>query len=1123
MGIDQMIQKSGSYQEIINKLERKTRKEYLLLASIGALITILLSVAVYFNFAFLESVFHFSSPVRSWMFFLFIVIAIGAAASTIIFPLLKYFRFFRRTDYFSTAQEIGTYYPLLKDDLVNAMQLVEGRGSYFYSSVLIDAAFEKVYEKSRSLHFDEIVDFRKLRKLFLYTVIPALFMILLLLFVPSLNAAAVRLNNFDKEFTAPPAFTLTVYPGDASITKGDNFEIKVTAAGKVPEEISIAVKSDEQTDYKLENIIPDSAGVFQFKINSVRTSLSYFAASGDIRSTEFRVEVTDKPLIKNFELTIKPPAYSGLPEVVQKDNGNISALNGSSVSIKLSSNKELSQAYINFDDSVKNNLRINYQSALGEFRVRRDETYKIFLVDQSNNGNDAPITYSIKALSDAYPFIEMIEPEGDVNLSNDNRVPFQLKISDDFGFSKLVINYRITGSDNQDDFKSVEIPIDKNKKEADVAHIWNLSSLSLGTNDVVNFYLEVFDNDRVTGPKSSKTSSYNIRIPSLQELLAMADKKQNKVSKDLENTLKESEELKKTLTKIDNDLKQDKKELSWQEKEKLQDALDKFEQLQEKMKESGKDLSEMQKDMQKNDLLSKETLDKYMQLQKLFDELSGEEYKKAMEKFREQLQNMDRKAAQDALENMKLNEENFRKSIERTLSLLKRVKIEQKMNEMVKRSEEMNKNLEDMMKNESENSSKKQENMTDQLKKMEEDLEKLKKDMEGMEDMPEKELGDLSEEFEKQQNEELSKQASEDMKQNKMQQAKQKQSQLSKNMQNFSKQMQQLQQQMMEQNQMEAFADMMRMLENLITLSRQQEELKKETQQSYENSNSDNNAERQSKLQRSLDNLMKELGEMSQKTFAVTPEMGKALGDAKREMMKALQAMQSRNGSYAANSQGEAMKSLNEAAMMMQGSMESMMQGGGKGGMMSLMQQMGQMAQQQMGLNNLTQKLQQGNQGQLTPSEQAELQRLQQQQGMIKKSMEELNREAKRTGESKKIPASLESMVKEMQEIISDMDTQRLDDRLIQKQERILSRMLDAQRSLNERDFEKERESNTGENITRESPSELNLNSSKGKERIKDELSRAVNEGYKKDYESLIRRYFELLEKENNAERPSGN
>ncbi len=147
--------------------------------------------------------------------------------------------------------------------------------------------------------------------------------------------------------------------------------------------------------------------------------------------------------------------------------------------------------------------------------------------------------------------------------------------------------------------------------------------MNLGTDDVVSYYIEVFDNDAVSGPKSSRSPEYKIRVPSLDEILADADKKQNKVQDDLEKTLKDAEELKNTLNKIDNDLKQDKKELSWEEKEKIENALNKFEELQDKLKNSGNEMNKMQEDLQKNNLLSKETLEKYMELQKLFEELSG--------------------------------------------------------------------------------------------------------------------------------------------------------------------------------------------------------------------------------------------------------------------------------------------------------------------------------------------------------------------------------------------------------------------------------------------------------------------------------------------------------------------
>lgn len=256
------------------------------------------------------------------------------------------------------------------------------------------------------------------------------------------------------------------------------------------------------------------------------------------------------------------------------------------------------------------------------------------------------------------------------------------------------------------------------------------------------------------------------------------------------------------------------------------------------------------------------------------------------------------------------------------------------------------------------------------------------------------------------------------------------------------------------------------------------------------------------------------MSDLSQKTFAISPEMGRSLGDAKKEMDNSTQAMKSRNGMLAANQQGEAMKSLNEAAMMMKNSMESMMQGGGQGGLMSLMQQLQGLSGQQMNLNNLTQKLQQMMQGGMTPQQQLEMQRLSQQQQLIQKSLDQLNREAKVSGQSTKLPGDLDNILQKMQEVVTDMQGEKLNDELIQKQENILNKLLDAQRSINERDYEKERESRSGENVARNFPAELDLSSANTLNKIRDELNKAVKEGYSRDYEELIRKYYEILQNE---------
>jgi hypothetical protein len=1118
----------SAYNEIIKKLEHFNRKEFKVLAALGIQIAFLLALSAFFVFTLIEAAANSSSVVRTIFFIVFLAIAIVSLFFLFGIPWLRCLKIFGKTDYNKAAKKVGEKFPEVKDELLNALQLTSLQDKNLYSSNLISASFIRTYEKVKSINFDSAIKFDKAKRFLFYAAGTSVFMVLLYLTVPGLKAASYRLVNFNKEFITPPKFTFEVFPGNAQVTKGQDVRIKVRVNGEKPREVFLAVKDIDQTNFNVEKLTADSLANYNFERLSVRNSFNYYATAENISSGEFKIEVIDRPVIKSLDLLIISPNYSKIPTVEQKDNGNITALLGSAVNLSVSSSKELSKAKLLFGDSTSVELKTASLNANVSFKVKKDNSYQIILFDKNGNQNLSPITYTVKALYDAYPSIEIVSPNRDAALANDNRLPMLIKIEDDYGFTKLLLHYRLSESKyepEQMEFSLLEIPINKNEKENDVAYVWNLSRLSLGTNDVLTYYLEIYDNDNVSGPKSAKSQEFKIRVPSLDEILSKAEDTQQEAKDDLLKTLKEAEELKENLEKINQEMKQDKKELTWQEKEKIENALNKFEELQNKVEDVSKKLGEMQNELQQNKLLSKETLEKYMELQELFKELTNDDMKKAMEKLRERLNDFNRAQTQQDLQNLKIDEEMFQKSIERTLNLLKRIQVEQKVDEMLKRTEQLAENLEQLEKQTGESDLSKQDSkkeLTDKQNQVNKDLEKLGKEMKelsdkmkSMEDMPNEQMDKAMEEFEKQDNQELSEEAMKNLMQNQKQNAQKNQSQMSKNMQKMNQMMQQLKEQMMQQNQMQTFTDMMRILDNLLTLSKKQEELKKESQDLTPNSSKFNdNAQQQNNLSRSLDNILSQMTDLSQKTFAITPEMGKALGDAKRKMQESIQAMQNRNGNMAANNQGDAMKSLNEAATMMKGKMESMMQGSGPGGMMSLMQQLQKMSGMQMNLNNLTQMLQQGMQGKLSPQQQAELQRLAQQQQLIQKSLEQLENEAKQTGQSKKLPANLENILKQMQEVVSDMQTERLNDELVQKQERILSRLLDAQRSINERDFEKERQSFTGENINRKSPAEINLSSEKGKDLIKDELNKAGREGYSKDYENLIRKYFEALQRE---------
>ena len=67
---------------------------------------------------------------------------------------------------------------------------------------------------------------------------------------------------------------------------------------------------------------------------------------------------------------------------------------------------------------------------------------------------------------------------------------------------------------------------------------------------------------------------------------------------------------------------------------------------------------------------------------------------------------------------------------------------------------------------------------------------------------------------------------------------------------------------------------------------------------------------------------------------------------------------------------------------------------------------------------------------------------------------------------------------------------------------------------MRERDYEKRRTAAAGVNAARQSPAALDLSTQEGKNRLREELLKGLEGSYSKDYEELIRKYFEELEKE---------
>lgn len=1133
-----MNQQSPLYTEILTRIGELRRKENRLVLHYNLLAGTALLAASLFTAILAEEILHLGVAARTVMAVVLMAAAAAVLAWFAVRPSLRVLGITASEDTPSIAGRIGQHFPAIRDRLLDALEMYEARETLQsrYSLELIDASFSDLFEQIQPLDFTSILSTSRIRRIGRVLLSAAILFALVFVISPgSFVGSAGRIISFGQSFAAPLPVRFVVEPGSIEVVRGQNVPLLIRTAGRPLKSISLLMRQEGQLDFEAISVARGTDGVFRFEISGIKSSTEYYASAEDVSSDRYRLTVLNRPLIRSLRVKVTAPPYTRIPpKALEENTGDISAYTGSRVSFELSASKDLSSAELVFSDSSRLALSEDRAAASGSFTVRKNLSYHFLLKDTDGLPNVDPIEYTIKVVPDAFPTAELLLPGRNLDLTDDLRVNLLVRIRDDFGFSRLRLAFRLTTSRYEkpaEEYSFIELPLaSKDQPAQDVTYQWDLTGLRLVPEDVVAYYAEVFDNDNISGPKSGRSETYTLRLPSLEEVFSDVSQTHEQTLESMQNVAKETEQLRKDIDELQRDMQAKREKMDWQQQKKAEEMMQRYEAIKQHLGETTQKVDNMMKEMEQNHLLSQETLQKYTELQKLMEELNSPELLDALRKMQESMKQLTSQQPRQSLEQLKASEEMFRQSLERTIELLKRIHIEQKIDEVIKRAEEL-KAAQDKLGDETsktdpsdsqkrDNLSKKQSDLHDQMQSLGEETKKLQQNMgEFPKEMPLEELSKAQKELEESGCEEGMQQASEQISSSDMQGAQKGQRKASASLDKFSKDMKAVQQSLRSKQMQQIIGEMRKQLQNLLKLSEREEDLRNGTGSLDPNSQRfRESAERQMESMNDLSNVAGAMTDIAKKSFAISPEMSKEIGNAMNQMAAALQSMEGRNPGGASGMQGEAMGSLNRAAMMLQNAMGNMMQNGQQGmGMAGLMSLLGQMTGAQGSINAGTQQAMGMGQGQgqnLTAQQMAEYQRLAGQQSGVKKSLEELANEAKNNGEYSRLLGDLDQVAKDMTEVQTDLAQGNVNPETVKKQERILSRMLDSQRSLRERDYEKRRRAEAGKTIYRATPADIDLSTQEGKNRLRQELLKVLEGKYSKDYEELIRRYFEQLEKE---------
>jgi DNA-binding ferritin-like protein len=173
-----------------------------------------------------------------------------------------------------------------------------------------------------------------------------------------------------------------------------------------------------------------------------------------------------------------------------------------------------------------------------------------------------------------------------------------------------------------------------------------------------------------------------------------------------------------------------------------------------------------------------------------------------------------------------------------------------------------------------------------------------------------------------------------------------------------------------------------------------------------------------------------------------------------------------------------------------------------------MMQQLKELSGDQQKLNEALKQLMKDGGKSMDHRLQGQLDRMAQEQQRIKEQLQQLMEQMTEGGTL----GRLDDVTEKMDEIAERLRDGRLDDETLREQDWALTRLLDSQRSMRERDFGRERQSQTGEELGAIPPPSPLADGLDGEQRdLREDLLKALDRRYPPKYEDLIRRYFRSL------------
>jgi hypothetical protein len=580
-------------------------------------------------------------------------------------PAIKLLGIGKRLTYYDVSAQLSTSYPEIKDKLINIVEL-ENESAFVYSSELKKASIDQKIKELSIFKFSESIKFKDLKVLFIVFLSVLILFIVAFSFSPDFfKESSVRLIHFQQKFEKPAPYTFHLENTNLEIVTGKSIELKLLCTGnEIPEMMYINFSGNNY-------LMTKEDGLYKYTIENVNSSISFYFTDKKYVSDIYRVTVLNKPFISFFSVDIQPPSYTNLSTEHLQNVGDLKIASGTTVRWSFTTVDTDSLTML-FSDSTKL-IGTKNGNTFEVVKTFHSDVEYLMSVKNSKLKDENNLVYKIQTISDLFPEINVVQVNDSLNF---NIFHFKGNIVDDYGFNKLDFTISAEGKDS-----SINVPFIPFMLNQDFYYTFDFESFK-NFGKSFKYYFSVYDNDFVNHFKKSVSETFMFTFPDYQDVLAKENADQNTIDQLFKKSAKLTEEIQQEFK--DFKMKQINSELSeWEKFQTVKDIMSKktdLENVLNQIKQQNKDANNFLNSFSEE---KSEILKKQQQIDELLKDVFSDELKKLFEEFNELAKQFDSKKFDQLSKEMNSGLDDLAKQLDKNVQLLKKMKVEQKVERVI--------------------------------------------------------------------------------------------------------------------------------------------------------------------------------------------------------------------------------------------------------------------------------------------------------------------------------------------------------------------------------------------------------------------------------------------------------